>query len=153
MKNHPQQNKGVALLVAVLLTSVMLAVGIGVYQRTYKELYFSSFWKQAQIAFAAADSGLECAIYWDTHKLTSGVPTAQCGELDTGWDYSKNYSTSFFYSTSDSCVRVKITKDYKDPITSYSYATHIESRGSNGTCESQITNLRVVERALRIDYN
>ncbi len=63
--------RGVTLLIAVLLASVTLAVGMGVYQRTYKEILFASFWKQAQAAFAAADSGLECALYWDMHPSAS----------------------------------------------------------------------------------
>lgn len=66
-KFESPQKRGVILLIAVLMVSVTLAVGIGVYQRTYKELYFGSFWKQTQIAAAAADGGLECAMYWDLH--------------------------------------------------------------------------------------
>lgn len=71
LKSTSFQKRGVALLIAVLMMSVTLAVGLGVYQRTYKELYFSSFWKQTQIAITAADGGLECGLYWDLHPSAS----------------------------------------------------------------------------------
>lgn len=73
-KKNSSSKRGVVLLISVLVASVALAVGLGVYQRTYKELYFSSFWKQTQIASVAADSGLECATYWDLHPSA----TPQC---------------------------------------------------------------------------
>lgn len=137
MKKYPHTSKnGAALLMAVLMASVMLSVGLGVYQRTYKELYFSSFWKQAQIAFAAADSGLECALYWDLHKAA----TASCFGADVvGWDPSGNASASF--SINIPCVSIEIIKSGS--------ATTIKSRGYN-TCDTN--NPRRVERALRIDY-
>ena len=53
-----QSKKGAVLLIAILMASVMLTVGLGVYQRTYKEIYFASFWKQTQRAFSGADIGL-----------------------------------------------------------------------------------------------
>ena len=64
---NSSHRRGVTLLIAVLVLSAVLSVGLGVFQRVYKELYFASFWKQTQIAGAAADSGLECALYWDLH--------------------------------------------------------------------------------------
>ncbi|MFZ2303769.1 MAG: hypothetical protein WAV98_03220, partial [Minisyncoccia bacterium] len=68
MKNLTKTRKrGVVLLIAILVGGVALAVGFGVYHRTYKELLFASFWKQTQVAFSAADSGLECALYWELH--------------------------------------------------------------------------------------
>lgn len=76
LKENSSSKRGVVLLISVLVASVALAVGLGVYQRTYKELYFSSFWKQTQIAASAADSGLECANYWNLHPSV----TPECFE-------------------------------------------------------------------------
>ncbi len=136
--------RGVALLMAVLLSSVMLSVGLGVYQRTYKQLVFASFWKQMQVAFAAADSGLECALYWDLHQV--GATSADCfGAAIPGWNPSLNTTTTFTMSTTAGCVIVNITKP--SPV---GVSTMIESRGYNDACES--TNPRRVERGLRIDY-
>ncbi len=133
--------KGATLLIAILMASVMLSVGLGVYQRTYKELYFASFWKQAQIAFAAADSGLECALYWDLHPVAS----ASCfGSIVSAWNPSLNISSNFEINTPGGCALVTITKSALWPFTT------IKSRGYNDICGS--ANPRRVERGLQIDY-
>ena len=143
IKNRQTKNrrKGVALLIAVLLASVMLSVGLGLYQRTYKQILFSSFWEQEQIAFAGADGGLECALYWDLHQL---VNSATCfGTTVPGWNPSLNISTSFTINIPTVCLTVEITKNAVTPFTT------IQSHGYN-TCDS--TSPRRVERGLRIDY-
>lgn len=134
-----KKNRGVVLLIAVLVSSVALAVGMGIYQRTYKELLFSTFWKQAQVAFSAADAGLECALYWDLHPAVS----ASClGATVAGWNPSLDATASFTIAT-PLCVVVNITKNAAWPFTT------IEARGYN-TCDT--SNPRRVERGLRIDY-
>lgn len=139
----PYQNRcrGAVLLISILVSSVVLSVGLGVYNRTYKELVFASFWKQAQTAFSAADSGLECAIYWDTHQASA--TSASCFAATVpGWNPSSNLTTTFSIST-PVCVTVEITKNAAYPFTT------IRSRGYN-TCT--VTDPRRVERGLRIDY-
>lgn len=140
IQHSPQ--KGATLLIAILMASVMLSVGLGVYQRTYKELYFASFWKQAQIAFAAADSGLECALYWDLHPATEytcfGNASALWPTILVGTPQTLSMDVY------GSCVIVEITKNAVSPLTT------IKSRGYNDVCGS--TNPRRVERGLRIDY-
>lgn len=134
---------------AVLMASVMLSVGLGVYQRTYKELYFSSFWKQVQLAFAAADAGLECALYWDLHPAVNytcfGNPFASWSlNLPTPpGSATTNFSNIPVFS---GCVNIEITKN--DPPVG-GITTTIRSRGYN-TCDTN--NPRRVERALSIDY-
>ncbi len=130
---------GAVLLMAVMMASVMLSVGLGVYQRTYKQLVFASYWKQTQIAFAAADGGLECAIYWD---LRPGTSPACFGSSVSGW--TTGSAANFEANTSGGCVKVAIAKNVVAPLTT------IESRGYNDACGS--TNPRRVERALRISY-
>ncbi len=143
-KSNTNSKRGAALLMAVLISSVMLSIGIGVYQRTYKQLVFSSFWKQMQIAFAAADGGLECALYWD---LRPGALSPTCFRVATGWaPGSATVATGVNLVTSGGCVNVTITK----PSPLAPYLTRIDSRGYNDACGS--TNPRRVERALKIDY-
>lgn len=137
------KNRGAVLLIAILVSSVALAVGLGVYNRTYKELLFASFWKQTQIAFSAADSGLECAIYWDTQSPRP--TTASCfGSNIVGWDPSQNASANFSASISGGCVNIIITKSASVPV-----ITTIEARGYN-TCDA--SNPRRVERGLGVQY-
>lgn len=140
------KKKGVALLIALLISSVALAVGVGVYNRSYKELVISSFWKQAQIAFSAADAGLECAMYWDKNKTPS--PTCFNGPLGT-WNPTQNLPLASFSDipVGDGCVSVTIEKGLAtDGVTTI---TTIKSRGRN-TCSSNV--LRLVERAVGVQY-
>lgn len=136
-------NRGAVFLIAMLVASVALAVGIGVYNRTYKELLFASFWKQTQTAFSAADSGLECALYWDRHPQ----PTATCfTQTVSGALWTPGAAGSFSnIPVSGGCVSVVITKD----ITAVPTVTTIQAHGYN-TCNT--ADLRLVERGLRIDY-
>ncbi len=142
--------RGAALLMAVLLASVMLSVGLGVYQRTYKQLVFASFWRQTQIAFAAADGGLECALYWDLHPAVGATCFNSVPAVSATWNptTASPYTQSFTVPTSDGCVNVTIRK----PSPVVPYLTRIESRGYNVSCATVSTNPRVVERALKIDY-
>lgn len=138
-----RQERGAVLLIAILVASVALAVGMGVYNRTYKELLFGAFWKQTQIAFAAADAGLECALYWD---LQDPVPTNySCfGNSDAPWPtFTEGIPEVLSMNVSGACVNVEITKNTVVPNTT------IRARGYN-TCDSN--SPRRVERGLRIDY-
>lgn len=140
--------RGAVLLIAILIASISLAVGMGVYNRTYKELLFASFWKQTQIAFSAADSGLECALYWD---LSLPVPaTFSCfGNSSAAWSPVAGVWEVFGVNgtaVGGGCVRVTITK----PAPASSAAsTLIEARGYN-TCDA--TSPRRVERGLQVTY-
>ncbi len=137
-KRHSKENsRGAVLLIAILVSSVILAVGFGVYQRTYKSIVFSSFWKQSQIAFGAADGGLECALYHDIHLISP----VNCFEAVIA-TWTPGTSGNFEVSTSgNSCVNVTITKGV---------GTLIQSRGYNDACGS--TNSRRVERGIQMNY-
>lgn len=136
-KKNKKRKQGAVLLIAVLVASVALAVGIGVYNRTYKELLFASFWKQTQVAFAAADAGLECAIYWDLHPALNYT----CfGNATIAWPTVFPATLSI---TTPLCVTIEITKNAVAPLIT------IKARGYN-TCDT--ANPRRVERGLRIDY-
>ncbi len=139
------RERGAVLLIAIMVSSVALTVGIGVYNRTYKELLFASFWKQTQVAFVAADGGLECSLYWDLHPTVAPVSCFGFQVLKTdgtAWDPSLNLSVNLSVTT-PLCVTMEITKD---PVT---LRTTIRARGYN-TCDTN--SARRVERGLRIDY-
>lgn len=149
-----QDNRGAVLLIAVLMTSVVLSVGMGIYQRTYKSLVFSSFWKQTQIAFAAADAGFECALYLDTHPTAE----AKCFRINAGWSPGEATPPAGvdLLTVSGGCVNIRVSKTVTSeiigtpPVSVDTTHTHIEARGYNDACGS--TNPRRVERALKIDY-
>jgi Tfp pilus assembly protein PilE len=80
--------RGFTLLIAVIFTSVILAVGLALTDISYKEVTLASSSKQSQYAFYNADSALECALYWDsidtfdyTGEPTGSYPSVPSGTL------------------------------------------------------------------------
>jgi hypothetical protein len=76
------QHKGVALLVAVIFTSVMLAFGILVGSLGYKQSVLARSSRDSHYAFYAADAALECLLYADQREdafITADAYTFYCG--------------------------------------------------------------------------
>ncbi|MBP6974599.1 MAG: hypothetical protein KBB54_01510 [Candidatus Pacebacteria bacterium] len=61
----PLQRRGFTLFLSLIVSSLLLAIGVSLSTIILKQLVFSSSGSESQIAFYAADSGAECAIYWD----------------------------------------------------------------------------------------
>jgi len=64
-----QRNKsiqsGFTLLLASLIAALLLAVGLSMFTIAQKEIILSGLGRDSQYAFYAADTGAECALYWD----------------------------------------------------------------------------------------
>jgi len=148
--------KGFALLVAVVVSTLMLSIGAVIFNTTIKELRLSSLGRDSQFAFYAADSGIECALYWDIrgHEFATSSdseptnPGTRCAGQDitqSSWSVvtSSNSARSSFSLTFPGgyCSTVVVNKTVA--------TTTIESRGYN-TCNT--SNPRRVERALRSEY-
>jgi Tfp pilus assembly protein PilE len=65
LSNTKQPQRGFTLLIAIVLASVSLVVGLALADVAYKQVVLSSTAKQSQTAFYKADSALECALYYD----------------------------------------------------------------------------------------
>lgn len=63
----PQSTAGFALLYAVLLTSVVLTVGLGLSSILRKQIILSSTGAASQKAYYAANTIKECALHWGVH--------------------------------------------------------------------------------------
>lgn len=78
--------RGFTLLIAVVLTSVILSVGLALLDIAYKQVILSSTARQSQFAFYAADSAMECALYWDQQQnafsYTSPLSSIRCNATD-----------------------------------------------------------------------
>ncbi|HEX8591591.1 MAG TPA: pilus assembly PilX N-terminal domain-containing protein [Candidatus Paceibacterota bacterium] len=72
MMKTPQ--RGFTLLIAIVLATVALAVGLALADVAYKQVLLSSAARQSQAAFYRADSALECALYYD-QKFAAFNPT------------------------------------------------------------------------------
>jgi hypothetical protein len=65
-------NRGFTIFFAMLVGSLALAVGAAIYDLTVREIDLSAAASQSQYAIYAADTGVECALYWDSKYGGSG---------------------------------------------------------------------------------
>lgn len=74
MKQHTtlKNNKGFTLLFAVIVSTLVLAVGGSIINIALKQVILSGVGRDSQYAFYAANTGIECALYWDITGLISG---------------------------------------------------------------------------------
>jgi hypothetical protein len=64
--------KGFTLFFALLASSLALSIGLAILDITLRELQLSSTVAQSEYAIYAADTGVECALYWDDKYGGSG---------------------------------------------------------------------------------
>lgn len=74
------QPRGFTLLIAVVLSSVLVSIGLSLLDTSYKQVILASTATQSQYAFYNADTALECALYWDQKQnafdYTSPLPSS-----------------------------------------------------------------------------
>ena len=84
MSKRMYRSRGVALLMAVIFTSVVLALSLLIGNLAYKQAIISNTASGAVKAFYAADAALECVLYADQQQGlldgTQGVSTT-CGPV------------------------------------------------------------------------
>lgn len=71
--NSKNPQKGFTILVAVITAGILLIVAMSIGGVALKEQILSTTNKESQIAFYAADTGIECAMYWDLNSRTGGI--------------------------------------------------------------------------------
>jgi len=158
-----KHKKGYLLLFAVVISSIVLAIGLGIFNIVNKALILASAGRSSQIAFYASDSGIECALFWDLKHVglsttvfatstASAPPTSgvMCNNEDIAstWTISgkteSTAKTTFNLNLSNgTCATVVVSK------TESGGRTKIESSGFN-TCG--FLNPRRIERAIRVNY-
>ena len=145
------------LLIAVLIASVLLALGLAIFNIVSKEILLSSSGRESQFAFYAADSGIECALFWDVRQnafaTSSSISEVFCGGATSTVTRvyeeppSDTLTTTFGFSLGGDitkpCAGVTVVRQ-NDPT-----RTKVESAGYN-TCVT--TNPRRLERAIRVQY-
>jgi Tfp pilus assembly protein PilX len=159
MKNHTYAQfgeKGFALFMAMILTSTLLLVAAGIVSIATRQAVIASFNSESQYAFYAADTGIECALFWDVQSPSgiSAFSTTTGTQVFCNLDANNTANTWFVGGSNVStinyisfqpdpyCAIVTVTKNVDG-------TTQIESFGYN-TCDS--SNLRRVERAVRAKY-
>jgi type II secretory pathway pseudopilin PulG len=64
MADNKQSQSGFALLVSLIVVSVVVSIGLALLDVTIKQLRLSSNSTDSEIAFHAANAGIECSQYW-----------------------------------------------------------------------------------------
>ncbi len=149
-------SSGFTLFVAIVLMSTILLIATGIVNLAVKQSLISSSGLSSQQAFYAADTGMECALYWDIHNPSgqSAFATSTGTTISCNKDAS-NQSNEWVVGGSEQsiinrinflpepfCTIVTVTKNPDG-------TTQIESLGYN-TCDSESS--RRVERAVRATY-
>lgn len=152
---HMHSSRGVTLFVSIVIAGTLLLVSMGIINVAVRQAFLTSAGRESQYAFYAADTGIECALYWDVKNSTgvSAFSTTTGTSIRCNRD-ANNPSNEFVVGGSSVstftmtflpdpyCARVTVTK-------SADGSTKVESLGYN-TCNS--SNPRRVERAVRATY-
>ncbi|MCA9358726.1 hypothetical protein KC926_00785 [Candidatus Kaiserbacteria bacterium] len=64
MSNQKKNESGFALLMTLIVVGVVLSVGLTILDLSLKQVRLSTNAKESEIAFHAANAGMECAQYW-----------------------------------------------------------------------------------------
>ncbi|MDO8481501.1 MAG: hypothetical protein Q7S75_00240 [bacterium] len=151
-------SRGFTLLLASLVASITLAFGLSIFAITQKQIILSSIGRDSQFAFYTADTGAECALYWDIRHAYFGTSTppatALCDNqtLDMSGRPPENapdpypYTIIFQFEPGDLCAQVSVTKRTTNPQTT------IHSDGFNVRCAAISVNPRSLQRTVEINY-
>ena len=161
MKNSNRQS-GFVLLVALLTASVLLGLALSIGDILIKEDSLALAGRASHQAFYAADSGVECALYFDIKYnsfATSSASTINCNQdsnnqnntFSVGGGGAGNPTSSFAmtFSPLSACALVTVTKNVNGStnVTGSGFSVH-DNGGSN--CSS--TSLNQVERVIQVSY-
>ncbi len=162
-----RDEQGIVLVLAVIFSGLFLVIGLAIGNIYIKNYTLSVSARESSIALAGADTGVECALYYDLKVVPSpfsndGVTPIECNNqtIDTGTQTEPEASviggdgrgnprtvdSSFwlFFGAYPSapCAKVTVEK-HRDG------SAVIEGRGYN-TCDTD--DNRRVERAIRVWY-
>ena len=154
--SRSSSNAGFTLIISVLISSILLSIGLAMFNISLKEATLSSLGKESQVSYYAADSAIECVYYWDLPPVLVGFFDAQISTGDMQCNNgnvivnSSNCAAGIcehnltynLGGSADECAEIYIRKD------SVALATTIEARGYN-TCDTN--NPRRTERGIKIE--
>lgn len=120
--NHSQS--GFALLMSLIVVGVLVSIGLSVLELSIKQVQLSTNARDSEIAFHAANAGMECSRYWrreEADAMEIGAPiTPSCfnssvnGYTDDPVTITESnvngeafrYDYQFTWPTNDRCTRI-----------------------------------------------
>lgn len=178
-KNINKEKKGFTLLFAVLVSTLVLAVGASIISMALRQVILSGVGRDSQFAFYASNTGIECALYWDLNSSFSFATSTDtppsngtniiCADYSTPTQVTENSSdvNNFFATTKftiefdDVGINAEVN-DFNPPycvdvfVTKFATTTNGRSRIATdilargyNTCED---SPRRIERGLELSY-
>lgn len=138
------KKRGVTLLLAIFISTLALTLGLGIFTIIFGELSISIIYKESLEAFYAADSGMECALFWDIKQQSFSTSTSNSISC-AGSTFSVGGSSLSVFNLNlpnNSCAHVRVQKTGLETI--------ITSLGENIACG--LTGPRTVQRGLEVKY-
>ena len=150
------EEKGFTLLLAALVASVVIVLGAAIFSLAQKELTLSSIGRDSQFAFYAADTGAECALYWDVqHRYfapTTPSVTPTCdGEtlVMSGHSPTLPYTVTFRFEPNGYCVDVAVEKSLGPTGAT---VTIIRADGFSTACSLLEVSPRTLQRSVELAF-
>jgi Tfp pilus assembly protein PilX len=153
---------GFTLLFAMLVGSLLLAIGLSIFSIVFRELGLASITRDSSTALFAADTGAECALYWEFKNSfdpdsSAAVPMNCSDQPVSAVVVNQTVSTTTWAFTlpvgevsagKESCAEVSIEKNR------ISFRTIINSSGRNegGDTATCTPGTRTVERTLEYNF-
>lgn len=153
--------RGFTLLLSALISSVVLALGVSIFEIAQKQVNLSSMGRESQFAFYAADTGAECALYWDVRwqyfAATPPSGSAKCAgtTLTITGPSTPTREMIFQFEPNSRCVKVKVKKCDNaecNPVKYPNIHTIIHADGFNTTCDIVSTSPRALQRSVELHY-
>ena len=159
MQERTQNVRGFALLVAIILTSVILTISLALLDIAYKQVVLSSTGRQSQYAFYAADSAMECALYWDqkqnafAYSVTPPSTISCAGKtISVTSSVSAGVRTSTFNMPCPTTGNDAIVRIYKTNGSICNSGTATSCLYSTGFNSCNASDTRRIERGLKVFY-
>lgn len=158
IKKISNSESGFTILLAALVASLVLTLGVSIFSIAQKQVILSSLGRSSQYAFYAADSGAECALYWDIRfnffsTTTNGTIIPGCGGTSpliftppTVPENQNIYTMEFEYEPNGYCAKVSVTKNLLEP------STVIHADGFSVACVDIDVSNRALQRSVELRY-
>lgn len=153
-KIRRDSERGFTILLAALVASLTLALGISVFTIAQKQLVLSSIGRNSQYAFYAADTAAECALYYEMrhNAFDTSLPVSpiscdgNTGIVVTHTALPYPVDFEFEFEPNGYCARVTVTKNNIHP------RTVIHADGFSVGCGQIETSGRVLQRSVEITF-
>ena len=143
---HSKQ-RGFTLLLAALIASIVLSLAVAIFSIAQKQIALASLAQQSEYAYYAADTGAECALYWDVrpsvgyfYQSTPPGITPMCDGTTLsftapsgGQPYPYPYSFTFQVPISNGYCAVVNVQKCQGAITDYGACCQHRALANDGT--------------------